>query len=216
MDIDYYKRQLKKYNSREVLVVGAGTGRVAIPLSKESNVEVLDIDEYRLDELHSKQHEIKCHKMDVCKETPKKEYDTIIIPYSTIQLLGSDLNIIRALSNCSHILTKNGILIFDVSESFNTKPNTKRGILFEDYCSTLETKISVYYQSQRYMKYMKFITEFYLHSDNVTLAEIEQYRYYDKKKLESLVNFSMTIDHVDEGYKDGMFVHKHLYHCRKR
>ena len=31
-DIDYYINQIKKYNAKDVLVIGAGTGRVAIPL----------------------------------------------------------------------------------------------------------------------------------------------------------------------------------------
>ena len=53
-DIDYYKSIIKDYNLKEVLIVGAGTGRVAIPLSKVANVEALDLDLERLNRIHKK------------------------------------------------------------------------------------------------------------------------------------------------------------------
>ena len=50
-DIQYYKNQIKHYNSKNILVVGAGTGRVAIPLSNIANVIALDFDAARLEVL---------------------------------------------------------------------------------------------------------------------------------------------------------------------
>ena len=57
-DIDYYINQIKKYNAKDVLVIGAGTGRVAIPLSKYSNVTALDFDKERLNRLKNKEKNI--------------------------------------------------------------------------------------------------------------------------------------------------------------
>ena len=47
-DIPYYIKQIDKYSSKKVLVVGAGTGRVAIPLAKYCDVTALDFDKERL------------------------------------------------------------------------------------------------------------------------------------------------------------------------
>lgn len=57
-DIDYYIKQIQKYSAEKVLVVGAGTGRVAIPLSNYTNVTALDFDEERLNVLISKNKNI--------------------------------------------------------------------------------------------------------------------------------------------------------------
>ena len=48
-DIKYYKEQIKYYNAKTVLIVGAGTGRVAIPLNDVAKVTALDFDEGRLE-----------------------------------------------------------------------------------------------------------------------------------------------------------------------
>ena len=42
-DIDYYIKQIKKYSVERVLVVGAGTGRVAIPLSDYAKITAVDL-----------------------------------------------------------------------------------------------------------------------------------------------------------------------------
>lgn len=216
MDIDYYIRELQNYQSKNILVVGAGTGRVAIPIFKDLFVDALDIDQYRLQVLQEKCPNIVCYNMDICNETPNKEYDAIIFPYSTIQLLGNEENIALALLNCSKILALNGVLIFDASESFNYKPDVDRMCLFEDYSKDIKSKISVYYQAKRFAEYIRFITEFYIHTNNITLTEIEQYLYYDKNRMSELVNYSFNIVKIDNGYQNDLFLHKHLYHCKRR
>lgn len=57
-DIEFWESYLEKLCSNEVLVVGAGTGKIAIPLSKYFNVEALDISAGRLKRLKNKSNEV--------------------------------------------------------------------------------------------------------------------------------------------------------------
>lgn len=216
LDIQYYSNQIILNNSKKVLVIGAGTGRVAIPLHNITNVEALDIDKARLEILKEKEPKMKCYCMNICNDIPEEKYDMIIIPYSTIQLLGNQNNILQALKNCNNLLSDEGLLIFDVSENFNKKTNTERKFLFKDYCSELETNIHVYYESKRYLEYIQFITEFYFEDKKIMIPEIEKYMYYNKLELIEMVNKYMKLEFINDGYQDNFFTHKHLYHCRKR
>lgn len=83
-DIDYYINQLNEYSANNVLVVGAGTGRVAIPLSDYVNVSALDFDLERLKLLNVKSKKPSIIYTDFVDFSHLDEYDLIIFPYSTI------------------------------------------------------------------------------------------------------------------------------------
>lgn len=57
-DINYYINQIKLYNSKDILIIGAGTGRVAIPLTKYANITALDFDKERLARLKNKEKKL--------------------------------------------------------------------------------------------------------------------------------------------------------------
>lgn len=87
-DIDYYIKQIKKYSVERVLVVGAGTGRVAIPLSDYAKITAVDFDNERLEILKSKKENINVVCCDFINFKSLEKYDLIIVPYSTIQFCG--------------------------------------------------------------------------------------------------------------------------------
>ena len=215
-DIKYYERQIKEKKPKSLLIVGAGTGRVALPLNNYVNVEALDINSERLDILKNHNPKINCYVMDICKEIPSKKYDMVIFPYNTIQLLGNRKNIKTVLINCNKLLNVSGLLIFDVSESFNTKTNITKKLLFKDYSKTVKSNIFVYCESKRYKKYIKFNTEYYIEKYDTTINEEEKYLYYDEQKLKDLVNEVMILDKIDNGYQKDFFTHKHLFHCKRK
>lgn len=215
-DINFYLNEIKSRNAKNVLIVGAGTGRIAIPLSNVSDVDALDIDSSRLDVLTEKKKDIKTYCMDICRQIPNKKYDLIIIPYSTIQLLLTKQKILKALKNCSKVLKQKGILIFDVSESFNAKQSEKKHFIFKDYSSEMNSMVSVFYKSKRYKKYIKIVNYYGIENKNKTISEVEKYMYYNQEKLSKIVNKVLGLDHIQNGYKENFFLHKHLYFCRKR
>lgn len=98
-DIIYYLNQIEKYNAKNVLVIGAGTGRVAIPLSKHSVVTALDFDKERLVRLKNKEKNINIICIDFLDYNESKKYDLIIIPYSTLQFDNNKEKLTKFLKN---------------------------------------------------------------------------------------------------------------------
>ncbi|MDD3048403.1 MAG: class I SAM-dependent methyltransferase [Bacilli bacterium] len=216
LDIDYYKKQIKKYNIKKVLIVGAGTGRIALPLSKITKVDALDLDQSRLNILKEKNNKINTYCIDFTKNIIPKKYDMIIVPYSTFQLFGSYNNIKKGLHNANNLLSLKGILIFDVSESFNNKPNSVYSKLFEDYSKEYNTQIEVYKKSKKYKEYISFVTYFYFAKLKIKVYEKEKYLYYKSEKLMQLISQELIFEKIDNGYGNDSTLHKHIYYCRKR
>ena len=215
-DIDYYIMQIKKYSAKKVLVIGSGTGRVAIPLSNYAKVTALDFDEERLKILKSKSKNINVICCDFLNFKSLEKYDLIIIPYSTIQFGGDITKINMMFNKLNQIMTKKTICIFDVSESFNEKTEKTEEFLFENFCDEIKEKVKVYYSSKRYNNYIEFFIEYRLVKKNYSVIENEKYCYYNQELFATLLDRNdLIISKIDNGYGDNILQHKHLYHCRR-
>lgn len=216
-DIPYYIEQIKKYNAKKILVVGAGTGRVAIPLANYAEVTALDFDSSRLEILLERNPQIKTINANFLEFETSEHYDLIIIPYSTLQFANDTSNPNRFLEHLRKAMDTDSLAIFDVSESFNTKPNCDRKLLFTNYCETVDDDVSVYYSSKRYDEYIAFVIEYQLQKYKKTFLEKEKYYYYDPNLLTKLIDENaLELIKIDNGYGKPDFNHKHLYHCRRK
>lgn len=178
-DIDYYIKQIKKYSVERVLVVGAGTGRVAIPLSDYAKITAVDFDNERLEILKSKKGNINVVCCDFINFKSSEKYDLIIVPYSTIQFCGDITKINKIFNKLNQIMTEQTICIFDVSESFNEKTEKTKEFLFKDFCDEIKEQVEVYYSAKRYKDFIEFFIEYRLVEKNYSVIENEKYYYYD-------------------------------------
>lgn len=215
-DINYYLNQIEKNNAKEVLVIGAGTGRVAIPLSKHSIVTALDFDKERLARLKKKEKNIDTVCVNFLDYNSQNKYDLIIIPYSTLQFDNTKKKLSKFFKKLYEIMNENTIVIFDVSESFNTKVEKNKDFLFKDYCDEINDEVEVFYSCKRSNDYIEFNVEYRICSKNNSVTECEKYYYYDKNLLLDVIkNSNIEILKIDDGYGKDDFKHKHLYHCRR-
>lgn len=214
-DITYYIKQIDNYKAKKILVVGAGTGRVAIPLSNYSEVTALDFDKERLMVLKSKCENIKTICVNFLEFDSKEHYDLIIIPYSTFQFDCDKTVLKKMLKKLKQLLSDKTVAIFDLSESFINKIEKENELLFTEYYDEIGDEVSVYYTSKRYSDYINFIVKYKLKYLNKELIENEKYYYYDYDLiLKLLAETNLELIRLDKGYgKDG-FKHKNLYHCR--
>lgn len=216
-DIDYYIKQIKKYSAERVLVVGAGTGRVAIPLSDYAKITAVDFDNERLEILKSKKENINVVCCDFINFKSLEKYDLIIVPYSTIQFCGDITKINKIFNKFNKIMTEQTICIFDVSESFNEKTEKTKEFLFKDFCDEIKEQVEVYYSAKRYRDFIEFFIEYRLVEKNYSVIENEKYYYYDQEIFSNLLNKNnLMLLKIDNGYGDNIFQHKHLYHCRRK
>lgn len=215
-DINYYIHQIEENHAKEVLVVGAGTGRVAIPLSKHSIVTALDFDKARLERLKSKEKNMNTVCIDFLDYNAPKKYDLIIIPYSTLQFDNNKEKLTRFFKKLHEVMDEHTIVIFDVSESFNTKIEKNKEFLFKDYCDEIDDEVEVFYSAKRFKEYIEFNVEYRIGSTNSSVIECEKYYYYDKNLLLDVIKSNnLEVLKIDDGYGKDDFKHKHLYHCRR-
>lgn len=212
-DILYYQNIAANLKPKKALVVGAGTGRVAIPLSHVANVEALDMDQYRLARLQNKR-DIKCYCMDFCREVPNEVYDLIVIPYSTIQFATDIKMVEQFINNARSILSEDGMLIFDVSNNFESKKPTKNLLLFEDYAKEIASKITCSMTSAKLENSMSFETEFAIERFNTSVYENETYLYYNEAQFKECAKRHFKKIEIKNGYDNDNQPYKHLFHCR--
>ncbi len=216
-DIDYYIKQIKKYGAKDILVIGAGTGRVAIPLANYAKVTALDFDDERLRRLKRKSANIKTIGINFLQYQEVKKYDLIIIPYSTLQFDNNKENLNNFFKKLKEIMDQKSIVIFDVSESFKEKEEKNKEFLFKDYCSEIKDEVLVYYTAKKRQDYIEFYVEYRLDKQKKIVVEHEKYYYYNKKLIfDILEKNNFEILKIDDGYGKEGFKHKHLYHCRRK
>lgn len=216
-DINYYKKQIKLYNSKNILIVGAGTGRVAIPLSEVSDVVALDKDKERLNVLLQKKSNIKTVCCDIKDFKSSKKYDMVIFPYSTIQFLENKENIDQILGVIRSIILSDSIVLFDISENFNNKPEVNEKLLFEDYSTEVHDYIKVFYTAIRKDDYIEFRVSYKLLENNILLLEDEFYYYYDKDFFcNAFEKENFQTVKIDNGYGNDILTHKYIYHVKPK
>ena len=210
-DIKYYEEYIKFYNPKNTLVVGAGTGRVAIPLSKKTNVTALDFDSERLKILKNRNKEIKIINLNFNNIKFTKKYDLIVFPYSVIQFCPNMNNFIKILEKLKAILNENGTIILDFSEGFNTKEEVNRELLFSKFSESLNCSVDVYYTCIKHKKNIEFIVEYVI--GDKKLIEREFYSYYNKNIIEKEIEKSkLIIKKIDNGYGNDNQLYKHIFH----
>lgn len=111
-DYPFYHARLK--DNANILELGCGSGRLTRFLAKHCNlVTGLDISSEMIGDASKKNKEnISYVCQDMQRMSFSSKFDTIIIPYNTINLLGSTDEITHCLTLCNKYLQKDGDLLF--------------------------------------------------------------------------------------------------------
>jgi len=117
-DVKFYLGHFKNFKGR-ILEIGAGTGRITIPLLKRGlDVTALDIALNMLKLLKQKAEKQNLSVRTVCADMRKfrlkNKFDAIIVTFRTFQHMYSVNDQLKALKIIKKHLKPHGILIFDV------------------------------------------------------------------------------------------------------
>lgn len=117
-DLEFYFDYFKNFKGK-ILEIGAGTGRITIPLLKKGlDVIALDIAPKMLQVLKEKTKKENITAKTVCADMRdfklKYKFDAVIITYRSFQHLYTVNDQLKALKNIKKHLKPNGFLIFDV------------------------------------------------------------------------------------------------------
>lgn len=138
--------ELARATPGPILDVGAGTGRVAIPLARAGHaVHALDSDIVLLDTLHTRAPEISCVHADACAFSVERRFGLCIVPMQTIHLLADRPGFLR----CAHAALRPGgvlaiALLGDGAEPFETELEPERTELGGALYSSTPTALRVH------------------------------------------------------------------------
>lgn len=205
-DINFLKMLLGDSINKKILVVGAGTGRVAIPLSDKNLVFALDKDSKRLARLKEKinlNENIKIIYKDITRYKPNNMFDIIIFPYSTMQNINPTIKQIKTLKNISRMLRKDGICIIDNSNKFGELENEDYRTICEGYCNKLEMYVIEKEKVTKYRKYIIINKKFYDKNNNIFFKKTERWNIMNGKIFERRIRKAKfkIVDKI-KGYDD--------------
>jgi len=214
-DITYFIDQVKQYNSKNILVVGAGTGRVSIPLSEISNVTSMDIDKGRLDRLLRKKPGMKVINMDICVFSSSDKFDLIILPYNTFLNIETE-KIISCMLSVSKVLSEEGMCLLDVSTSFNFKDKSDWKEFTTAPSTELGLEVTEFQKIERGPEQLIIYKNYVDSQGRKLLLTEEKYHYYDKEYLRNSIESGLLkIKKIDIGYGDEYTKHRLIYKCQK-
>ena len=116
-DIELYKAIIEKYNCKKALECAVGTNRIGNQLYPYLDVFVgvdLSANMIKLATLKTRVANVSFYCDDMVNFDSLEKYDFIYCGYNSIQMLGSDTEVLRFLVNIRKFLTANGIVLIDL------------------------------------------------------------------------------------------------------
>lgn len=215
-DIAFFQSLLKQLFIKEVLVVGAGTGRIAIPLNETCNVDALDINQGRLNRLERKTSSVNIICCDIAEYYTTKKYDCVIVPYSTFQCIYPTEKIIGMLKVIHEQLSYDGFLLIDLSTHFNEDVDEDWTLVAEGYSQEIGKKIKELQRTIRHQQYIDLNKLFQIDGEELKVLVNEIWYNYDAeymKKVLSVTGFSII--EIRNGYGNEKSTHRRIYICKR-
>ena len=149
-DLEFYKEFFSTHNSKKVLELCCGTGRLTIPLFESGiNITGLDLNKSMLNEA-SKKSKNKGYQIPLINEDMRtfnldEKFDAIFIPFNSIHHLYSNEDLYTTLQAIRKHLTNEGYLIIDY---FNPSiryivENENKSVKIADYVTQDGRKVAI-------------------------------------------------------------------------
>lgn len=199
-----------------VLVLGAGTGRVAAPLARTGRrrVTAVDASVARLRRLPRSPA-----LTEVCGDLRalpfRGGFDAAVVPYSTFQLLRSRADRRAALSEAARVLAPDGMLHVDVSGSFDTRTAVAWHVALAAHCGPAGAIVEEW-ERRRVEPDHLVIDKSFRVGDRVLVAVGERWTHLKALDLPAELEWAgFTVTGVDRGYGYGSAPHRLIYHGRR-
>ncbi|MFH8553554.1 class I SAM-dependent methyltransferase [Streptomyces celluloflavus] len=213
-DTAYWTRVTEQHET--VLVLGAGTGRVASALAQRARrrVTAIDLSRERLARMPRVPglHPV-CGDM---RSLPLRGLHSIaVIPYSTLQLLLTPSDRERALTEAARVLAPGGSIHIDVSESFDSRTESDWQLSLAETC--LEAGGQVEEWERRRLRTDHVLIEKQFRRAGRILTEVtERWAFHRALDLAAaLAHADFELVGIDRGYGQGISPHRLIYHGRR-
>jgi hypothetical protein len=212
-DIGYWLDQTRA--SDRILVLGAGTGRVAAPLAARGTaiVVALDLSHARLARIPASPRLARVCA-DMTTSTLSVGFDNVVVPYSTFQLLRTRADRLRALRMAAGALSSRGVLHIDVSTSFDSRPDSGPQVTLAKPCPELGGIVTEVTECIREEDAVVLRKEFRCEEGGLICAVEERWSYFVSIDFGGLLGEEgLRVAGVDHGYGAGRSAHRRVLHA---
>lgn len=149
-DIAYWINFAKETGAESILELGAGSGRITIPLLESGyNVTALDYSEKMLEKLSKNYYgnggELSIVNADMCDFSILDTYDLCIVTYSSFQHILNKEDQLKCLNLIKNHLRPLGIAAFDLDPGVMDKPHTQhKAFLYKNFNSYLDAEVEMH------------------------------------------------------------------------
>jgi ubiquinone/menaquinone biosynthesis C-methylase UbiE len=216
-DVPYWLATTR--SAARLLVLGSGTGRVAIPLASAGgrSVVALDIRAARLHRIRDVPNlsrvcgDLRCLPLS-------SGFDTAIVPYSTFQLLESRDDRRAALSEAARVLAPRGELHIDVSSSFDVHPAADWHLTVAAPCELAGGFVEEWERRRPEAEHVVIDKLFRMFGETILVMK-ERWTYLKSLKiLDEMERAGFLVTGIDRGYGKGSIAdptsHRLIYHGR--
>ncbi|WP_173019577.1 class I SAM-dependent methyltransferase [Streptomyces alkaliphilus] len=215
-DIAYWLEVIEPVG--RTLVLGAGTGRVAVPLARRpgARVTAVDLSGDRLARIpHVPGLSPVCGDM---RRLPLRDYhESALMPYSTFQLLLTAGDRQRALGETARVVAPGGCVHIDVSGNFDTRTESGWRLGLAEPCPAVGGARVEEWERHRPMPDHVLIEKVFRQGERVLARVEERWAHHGKLEIEkALDRAGFDLLRVDRGYGEGSSPHRFVYHARRR
>ncbi|MGH3941048.1 MAG: class I SAM-dependent methyltransferase [Pseudonocardiaceae bacterium] len=199
-----------------LLVLGAGTGRVATALARsgQRHVTAVDASAARLRRL-PRSSALTAVCGDLRSLPLSGGFDTAVVPYSTFQLLRSLADRRAALSEAARVLAPNGMLHIDVSSSFDSRTAVDWHLALAAHCEPAGVTVEEWERRLVETDHLVIDKSFRV-GDCVLVALRERWTHLKSLDLPTeLERAGFAVTGIDRGYGHGSAPHRLIYHGRR-
>ncbi|WP_102924734.1 class I SAM-dependent methyltransferase [Streptomyces noursei] len=213
-DTAYWARLTEQHDT--VLVLGAGTGRVASTLAHPARRRVTAVDLSR-ERLARMPRTPGLHPVcgDMRRLPLRGSHATAVIPYSTLQLLVTPHDRQRALTEAARVLAPGGSVHIDVSESFDARTETDWQIGLAEPCREAGGPVEEWERHRLHADHVVIEKQF-RRSGRVLTEVTERWAFHSALNLaEALAQAGFELVGIDRGYGADLSPHRLIYHGRR-
>ncbi|GAA2640911.1 class I SAM-dependent methyltransferase [Streptomyces axinellae] len=201
-----------------ILVLGAGTGRVAAPLAERPGHRVMAVDLSRA-RLARMPRTRGLHPVcaDMRRLPLSAGQDAVVVPYSTFQLLRTPTERELALREAARVLPPGRTLHIDVSGNFDTREKSDWRLTLAEPCPALGGQRVEEWERLRPRPNHLLIDKLFRTERGELTRLTERWSHLRALDLEpALDRAGFTLDHIDHGYGNGISPHRSIYHAHRK
>lgn len=222
-DISYWMRVAG--SADRLIILGAGTGRVAVPLAERSSDQggsggpvtaAIDLSLARLRRIPAIPR-LAAVQADMRRLPLATGFDAAIIPYSTVQLLPTARDRELALAEAARVLQPGALLHIDVSGSFDLRSAADWHATLCAHCNELAITVVEWERSAQHSGHVVIEKSFRTSDDEPLLYVQEHWVHLQALDLEpALDQAGFDLVAVDHGYGTRTSTHRRIYRSRRR